>query len=143
MTDPFADPASPSGIDFKELKGSLILFTVIGLEDHIPTSVTKPGEKSPAVRVNVAVLDGPQAGTTADDALVFPKVLQGQLRSRVGQMVLGRLGQGQAKVGQSAPWKLDPATADDKTKAQEWLRTSGGPAVSQPAHSSAAAEPPF
>jgi hypothetical protein len=132
----FADPASPSGIDYAELKGSLLLFDVTGLEDHIPTSVTKPGEKSPAVRVNMTILDGAQAGTRVEDSLVFPKVLQGQLRSRVGQLVLGRLTQGQAKPGQSAPWKLDPATAEDKTKAEAYL--------AQPAPATSAnAEPPF
>lgn len=137
----FADPASPSGIDYKELQGSLLLFEVTGLEDHIPTSVTKPGEKSPAVRVNLTVLDGPQAGTSLADSLVFPKVLQGQLRSRVNQMVLGRLAQGDARPGQSAPWKLSPASPEDKRKAEEFLaRQSSTPAMSQPAPNAA---PPF
>lgn len=134
----FADPASPSSVDYQELKGSLLMFEVIGLEDHIPTSVSKPGEKSTAVRVNLTVLDGSQAGTRADDSLVFPKVLQGQLRSRVGQLVLGRLTQGQAKPGQSAPWKLDPATEADKAKAEQFLAQSK-PRVS----SAASSEPPF
>lgn len=133
----FADPASPSGIDYQELKGSLLMFEVTGLEDHIPTSVSKPGEKSPAVRVNLTILDGSQAGTRVEDSLVFPKVLQGQLRSRVGQLVLGRLTQGQAKPGQSAPWKLDPASADDKATAERFLASP--PKVS----SAATAEPPF
>lgn len=134
----FADPASPSSIDYNQLKGSLLLFEVIGLEDHIPTSVTKPGEKSPAVRVTLSILDGPQAGTIMDDSLVFPKVLQGQLRSRVGQLVLGRLGLGQAKVGQSAPWKLDPANDADKRRAEEFVQTSR-PATTEPA----TGRPPF
>lgn len=134
----FADPASPSGIDYQELKGSLLMFEVTGLEDHIPTSVSKPGEKSPAVRVNLTILDGSQAGTRVEDSLVFPKVLQGQLRSRVGQLVLGRLTQGQAKPGQSAPWKLDPANAEDRATAEKFL-AQGKPTVS----SAATAEPPF
>jgi hypothetical protein len=137
----FADPAAPTGIEFKDHQGALLMFEVLGVEDHVPTSVTKPGEKSPAVRANVTVLDGTNAGGVFDDALVFPKVLQGQLRSRVGQLVLGRLTLGLAKPGQSAPWKLEPATDQDKAKAEEYLRTKTVPQVSSAAASNA--EPPF
>jgi len=135
----FADPASPSGINYQELQGSLLMFEVLGVEEHVPTAYTKAGEKNPAVRANVTILDGPQGGSTLEDCLVFPKVLQGQIRSRVGQLVLGRLGQGVAKAGQSAPWKLEPATAADKTKAEEWVARRDQPQVS----SAASAEPPF
>jgi len=136
---PFATPAQPSeGLDLQGLRGSLLLLKVLFLEDHIPTVHTKPGEKSPAIRADVTVLDGPQAGKEYPDTLIFPKVLQSQLRSRIGQLVLGRLGQGQAKPGQTAPWKLDPATHADEQAAESWLRNKT-PAMSQPASS----EPPF
>jgi hypothetical protein len=139
MTDPFADPAAPSGINYQELKGSLLMFKVTGVEEHIPTAYSRPNEKNPAVRADLTVLDGASAGLVVEDALVFPKVLQGQLRSRVGQLVLGRLGQGAAKPGQSAPWKLEPASAADKEKAADHLRRTTTPAVTGPAEQ----EPPF
>lgn len=138
MTEQFASPASPSeGIEWQAVNGSLLLFKVVFLEEHIPTAVTKPGEKSPAVRADVTVLDGPQAGKEYADALVFPKVLQAQLRSRVGQLVLGRLGRGEAKAGQSAPWKLEPATEADQQVAQQWMERKSNPTIAS------ASEPPF
>lgn len=135
---PFAAPAAPSGIDFKQLMGSLLMVEVLGHEEHVPTAVSKPGEKSPAVRGNLTVLDGSLANEVFEDALIFPKVLQGQLRSRVGQLVLGRLGQGQAKPGQSAPWKLEAASQADEAVAEAYLRTRGTAPVT-----SATSEPPF
>lgn len=137
---PFAKPAEPSsGIDYSQLHGKLLLIKVMSLEDHIPTVHTKPGEKNPAIRGDVTVLDGPQAGQEYPDALIFPKVLQGQLRSRMGQLVLGRLAQGQAKPGQTAPWKLDTATAADEQVAEQWLAKQSTGATTGPAN----AEPPF
>ena len=116
-TDPFAAPASTAGIDYKELQGSLLLISVHGVEEKV---VTKLGEKD-AVRADVAVLDGDSAGEEITDALIFPRVLQGQLRSRVGQKVLGRLGQGVARAGQNAPWVLAEATEDDKKLGRNYL----------------------
>lgn len=136
----FASPAAPSeGLDFNELQGSLLLIKVVFLEDHIPNVNTKPGEKSPAIRADVTVLDGRSAGKEYADALIFPKVMQGQLRSRVGQLVLGRLGQGHAKPGQSAPWKLDPASEADTRVAEEFMRRKSTPAV----QSVSSSQPPF
>lgn len=140
MTDPFAAPAAPSsGIDFKEYNGALLLITVTGVEDHVPTVHTKPGEKSPAVKADVAVLDGPGKGEEFPDTLIFPKVLQSQLNRRVGQKVLGRLGQGVAKPGQSAPWVLSEATDADKQIGMAYL-SSG---FAAPATQATAGAPPF
>lgn len=133
----FATPATPSGgLDFKELNGSLLLIDVTGVEEHVPTVHTKPGEKSPAVRGDVVILDGPKAGERHEDTLIFPKVLQSQLKTRVGQKVLGRLGQGVAKPGQSAPWQLAEATAAEIATAEAWVAANGQPAV-------ASAQAPF
>lgn len=133
----FAAPSAPSGgLDFKALHGSLLLIDVLAVEEHVPTVHTKPGEKSPAVRANVTVLDGDQANQTFDDTLIFPKILQSQVRAKVGEKVLGRLGQGTAKPGQSAPWQLDPATEPDVAKAEAWVAANSKPAVSS-------AAPPF
>lgn len=133
----FATPAAPSGgLDFKALHGALLLIDVLAVEDHVPTVHTKPGEKSPAVRANVTVLDGDQANETFEDTLIFPKILQSQVRARVGQKVLGRLTQGQAKPGQSAPWQLAEATQADITVAEAWVAANTGPAV-------VGAKPPF
>lgn len=132
----FAAPAEPSGISYSDLNGALLLIKVHAVEADVPTAFSKPGQANPAVRADVTVLDGESAGESYEDALIFPKVLQGQLKSRVGQLVLGRLGQGQAKPGQSAPWRLNPATAGDELAADQHLRMVTTPAGS-------GSEPPF
>lgn len=114
----FASPGTPgSGIKLADHLGALLLVEVLGVETGIPTTF---GD-SDAVKANVHVIDGDGAGTDYDDTLIFPKVLQSQLKKSVGQKVLGRLGQGQAKPGQSAPWLLNEATAEDVTKAEAWV----------------------
>jgi hypothetical protein len=114
MTDPFTAPgsANSSRVDYKELNGRLLLIEPHSLEIGVQTSVST--EPKDAVRADVTVLDGPVAGSAFPDALIFPRVLIGQLRSRLGQKVLGRLGQGTAKGGQSPPWILSEATDADK-----------------------------
>jgi hypothetical protein len=88
-----------------------------------------------AIRANVVVLDGPNAGERHDDTLVFPKVLSSQLRPKIGEKVLGRLGQGQKKPGQSAPWILNEATEADVQIGVAYLAQSARPASTQPASS--------
>jgi pyruvate/2-oxoglutarate dehydrogenase complex dihydrolipoamide acyltransferase (E2) component len=142
MSSPFAPPASPAtGIQWTEYLGALLIFSVKAVETGINTSF---GE-SDAVRANVAVLDGNGAGEEHEEVLVFPKVLQSQLRSRVGQMVLGRLTQGQGKPGQSPPWMLDAATPADEQAAAAWLAARNAPVAPdapQPAPTPAPAAAP-
>lgn len=108
-SSPFAAPGTASGIDWKALNGSLLLIKPHSVEEGIKTV---HGDSS-AVRADVYVLDGEEKGEEYKDTLIFPRVLQGQLRSRIGQNVLGRLGQGAQKPGQSPPWLLSEATAAD------------------------------
>lgn len=122
-TDEFAAPASSTGIKWEDLKGSLLLFDVHSVETGIKTTF---GETD-AVRADVTVLDGDAAGDTYNDTLVFPKVLQSQLRPNVEKKVLGRLGQGTAKPGQSAPWMLNDATDTDKATARAHLAKNATP----------------
>jgi len=113
----FNDPATPTGIDYEQLNGSLLLFTVHSVEEGVNTSF---GLKNP-VRADVAVLDGEHKGEVFADTLVFPLVLIGQLRGNVGSMVLGRLGQGNAKPGQKPPWRLTAATDAERAVGQKYL----------------------
>jgi hypothetical protein len=113
----FATPATATGIDWNDANGSLLLIEPLSIEVAVKTSL---GEKD-AVRANIAVLDGKLGGETFSDVLIFPRVLQGQVRSRIGQKVLGRLGQGVAKAGQSAPWMLSEATEADTQLGMQWI----------------------
>jgi hypothetical protein len=129
----FATPATATGIDWNDANGSLLLIEPLSIEVAVKTSL---GEKD-AVRANVAVLDGTLAGEQYSDVLIFPRVLQGQVRSRLGQKVLGRLGQGVAKAGQSAPWMLSEATEADTRLGMQWIARG----VQAPAAVTEAADP--
>jgi hypothetical protein len=136
MSVTFAQPAAPSaGVQWADLHGSLLALDVKAVEDNIKTAY---GEAS-AVRVDLDVIDGKGAGEHYADALVFPKVLAAQLRSRVGQKILGRLAQGNAKPGQSAPWILDPVNDADIALGEAWV------AAKKPSFSSVGSDdkPPY
>jgi len=114
----FQDPSQGGDrLPLNDLNGSLLLFTVKSIEHDI---VTQFGTTD-AVKADVAVLDGAHKGETFDDTLIFPRVLKSALAPNVGSMVLGRLGQGQAKSGQSAPWVLAPGTPEDKAVGEKYL----------------------
>jgi len=127
--DDFAQPAAPGGdkLDLHELNGALLIFEVTEDVEHVQTMHTQPGEKTSAIRADVHVIDGAHAGMVRRDALVFPRVLQGQLRPAVGKKVLGRLGRGVAKPGMSAPWELAPATDADLAAARTYSRRGTAP----------------
>jgi hypothetical protein len=138
------DPAQPSGgVDWGALQNRLLLFDVIDIEKEISTV---HGVKD-AVRADLAVLDGPEAGKRYDNTLVFPGVLISQLKSKVGKKVLGRLGTGEKKQGQNAPWKLITATDQDKQLGQRYLASLAAKSMEAPADPWASApqgkEPPF
>lgn len=138
-TNPFAAPASASGIEWKNLLGRLLVIEPHSVEKDIPTSL---GPKD-AVRADVHVIDGTPESHA--DVLVFPRVLISQLSPKVGEKVLGRLGQGNAKPGQSAPWLILDATEADVAAGVAWLEarksnTFAAPAATAPA---ASGQPPF
>jgi len=110
-------PAAAGGnIQWADIENSLVLIKPTNYETGISTSY---GDRD-AVRANITVLDGPQQGVEYDDAMVWPKVLVSQLKSKVGRKVLGRVGKGVAKKGQSAPWVLDDPTPDDIQRAKAY-----------------------
>ena len=129
--NPFASIPSPSdGITWADNNGALLIIRPTAIEAGIQTSYGS----ADAVRANVWVVDGPNAGEVHDDTLVFPKLLQSQLKSRINQVVLGRLGQGVGKPGQSAPWMLnEPTQQDVQTGMQAWERIQSGTTPAQPA----------
>jgi len=122
----FAQPSPPSGgITWADHKGDLLLIEPLSVETGIQTTFG-PAD---AVRADVTIIDGNDAGEIHSDVLVFPKVLQSQIRSQIGQKVLGRLGSGTAKPGQSAPHLLLEASADDIAKAEAWVKQTEKPSV--------------
>lgn len=137
MTEQFETPAPPSsGVDFNTLLGALLLIKVISHEEHVPNVFTQPGQKTPAARTDITVIDGAHAGEEFIDVLVFPRVLRSQLTRSVGKTVLGRLRQGEAKQGQNPPWMLEAANEQDIAAARQYMARKAQPTISQ-------AAPPF
>ena len=128
----FRDPTTGGDkLPLDELKGSLLLFSV---HEQMAEMQTSFGVATP-IRADVAVLDGARKGEAFADALIFPRVLQGNLRGAIGELVIGRLGKGTAKAGQSAPWVLEAASEADKAVGERYLAHVQAQAV--------AAEEPF
>lgn len=123
MTDAFDSPSS--GIKITDYEGQLLLVTPHEVEKDISTAYG-PAD---AISCTIAVLDGEDAGETFEAVRVFQKALQGQVRPKVGtgRMVLGRLGKGTAKSGQSAPWLLAEPTEEDKKVARDFLAKDDNP----------------
>ncbi len=111
----FASPGAASGgWAVADAENHLV---VIDVHSHESGIVTSLGEKD-AIKATVHDITDQE---TYEDTLIFPKVLVGSLKGRIGQKVLGTLGKGVAKPGQNAPWVLfdaagDPAAVDQATK---------------------------
>ncbi len=102
----FSAPAEGGdGWSPKDSANHLLVIEPQTLETGIVTSF---GEKD-AIRGTVHDID---AGETYEDTLIFPRVLIGSLKSKLGERVLARLTTGVAKPGQAPPWTLDDASAD-------------------------------
>lgn len=109
-------PTSGDAIQWGDLKGKLLVIEPLSFEVGFKTSF---GE-SDCVRANVCALTGPDTADEYEDTLIFPRLLVSQTKQQIGKKVVGRLGQGNAKPGQSAPWLLEEANAEDIAKAQAW-----------------------
>ena len=122
--DPFDSPGSSVGVQWDQLNGRLLLITPLTAEKDIKTT-NGPAD---AIRANLVVLDGPNGVEEFRDTLIFPKVVQSQVRGNIGtgRANLGRLGQGNKKPGQSPPWRLTDPTDADKDIARSYY--AGAPA---------------
>jgi hypothetical protein len=116
--DEFDSPGSVTGVEWAELNGRLLL-----IQPHSSEEIDTVHGRSKAVRADIVVLDGPGAPEEIIDTLIFPKVVSGQVRGNVGtgRRNLGRLGQGNKKPGQTAPWILADPTDADKAVARAYL----------------------
>lgn len=111
MNHPSA-PGSGDKLELNTVNGALLYVKVLERKVGIETSFGI----TDAISCDIAVLDGPHKAETFNDCLIFQKVLAGQLAAFVGKddpIVVGRLGQGLAKPGKSAPWVLNAPTQAD------------------------------
>ncbi len=115
-------PADPSGGEFwkpADHSGRLHLFLAGG------ASVDEK-EQEYVAATTIVVLDADDGVQEWTDARVYQTVLRRQLAGSTGDYVLGRLGQGTATPGKSAPWILTDPTDVDEKLARQYLSGDGG-----------------
>lgn len=91
--------------------------------EHIPTKNTKPGEKSPAIRIHVADFTAdPHNPTVYRDVLWFG-VITNALRRQIGKYLASMMTQGVATNGNNPPWQLKSMLDDPSWAAYlgNWL----------------------
>lgn len=101
----FAAPSSGTVLKPADVEGHVL---VVEPSEYVPNIATSFGE-SDAVRVTVHDIT---AGETHPDVLWFSNALVGSLKTNIGKRVLGVMGKGTAKAGQSAPWILIDASGN-------------------------------
>jgi len=105
----FASPSTGGGTVLKpaDVEGHLLVVEPV---EFIASMATSMGE-SDAVSVTVYDITTQE---THESVLWFSRVLVGSLKGRIGQKVLGVMGKGEAKPGQTAPWVLKDASGEPK-----------------------------
>lgn len=113
----FGDPSQGDQFKNAEHLGELVAFVS-------PSRVmvtTVHGEQESTVCRYIVVLDGPDKGTVFDNSIVFGNLGRDAWSNGSHKVVIGRVAQGQAKPGQSAPFILQPAEADERQVAGKWF----------------------
>jgi hypothetical protein len=129
--DSFSQPASPSKFRPADYQGNLILVWPTEYRQGIKTDY---GD-SDAIAARVVVLDGSGGIEEHDNVLFFQGALISTLKPSVGtnKPVLGRLGRGTSKPGQSAPFILTPFTEADAKAARDYFANQFGGTTAAPA----------
>lgn len=106
-------------IEFATLSSDMATVRPVDVEGHL--LVVEPLEFRQKVATSMGESDAVvcrvhdiTAGTTYDDVMWFSRVLVGRLSKRLGQKVLGVMGTGDAKPGQTAPWIIVDASHEPK-----------------------------
>lgn len=122
--DGFSQPASPSKFRPADYQGNLLLVWPTEYRTGIKTDY---GD-SDAIAARVVVLDAPGGVEEHDNVLFFQGALISTLKPSVGspKPVLGRLGRGTSKPGQSAPFILSPFTEVDAKAARDYFANQFG-----------------
>lgn len=124
MSIPFSAPASSGeGLSAADVDGHILVCEPV---EYVTEVVTVHGPKD-AVRLTVHDIT---AGTTTEDCLWFGGYLVGALKGRIGQKVLGIMGKGTAKAGQSPPWVLTDLSTNEQAVAAATAYLTGAVAAS-------------
>lgn len=124
----FAAPSNANEtVKVADLAGHLLIVKPV----EYKTGIATVHGDAEAIEVNVVDLD---TNKEHSSLLWFNVALRNALKTKIGQSVLARIGQGAAKPGKSAPWVLVDATGDAAAVAKANAYISGSAtAVATPA----------
>lgn len=126
----FQQPSSGDMFKAADHVARLLLIEVREFVTDFPTAMGA----SDVVRADVTVLDAPDGPDVYENTVVFGRVLVGTLKGAVGgQPVLGRLAQGTAKPGQSAPYILNPFNDLEAQVAEAYVKSRATSSFAQAA----------
>lgn len=132
----FAAPSNATEtVKVADLANHLLIISPVEYKTGIPT-VHGDAE---AIEVNIVDLD---TNKEHSSLLWFNVALRNALKTKTGQKVLARIGQGAAKPGKSAPWILIDATGDAAAVAKANAYLGAAPAAAAtPAPAAASVDP--
>ena len=102
----FSAPSQGTMLKPADVEGHVL---VVEPSEYVANITTAFGE-SDAIRVTVHDISDAE---TYSDVLWFSSALVGSLKGNIGKRVLGVMGKGVAKAGQSAPWILVDASGNE------------------------------
>lgn len=110
-----------------DLEGHVLVVEPI---EYRPSVSTKYGDRD---AIQVIVHDISEK-TSHDDVLFFGSALIATLKRDIGKKVLAKMGKGEAKPGQSAPWILIDLTTNEKAvaAATTYMNTRTAASLSSP-----------
>lgn len=135
MSIPFTAPASAGeGVAAADVDGHILVCEPL---EYLTDVTTVHGPKD-AVRLTVHDITDQQ---TYEGCMWFGGYLVGSLKGRIGQKVLGIMGKGTAKPGQSAPWVLTDLSTNEQAVAAATAYLTAQTAASLAAPAAPAAAP--
>jgi len=125
----FSKPGSTSDMfALRDYVDELILFQPLELTEVN----TIYAADTPMVVCNITVLTGPDEGKQIASAGIFNKLVLGQMKTELGNNVLGRVGRGKAKAGQDAPFLIVDPTKQDLAIAEKFFAPKRGSKAAAP-----------
>jgi hypothetical protein len=130
VSHPFSQPDNSVGDKFEAAThlGRLLLIYPTAYKANIQTQ--NFGERD-GVEADIIVLDAPGGPQVLKNTMIFPGVLVRQTKSRLNEMVLGRLIQG-APTGKGTPWMLADYTEQEAAQAMQYINAHPRNAPAQP-----------
>lgn len=121
----FAQPTGGDGFPIGEHLDHLVIYTPKEYQKDVPTTF---GDKD-AVLADVACVDCEEEW---NDALAFQGRIISVTKNRIGELVLGRIGQVATRPGQNPAWVLSPFSDEDAERAIDFVNSRGADPEPEP-----------